>query len=144
MAWSVPSPQMERAVGCMNVPPSNLQQLCDAIASAWSNSPVELFRHVVEFGMFCRQRGVRPSTRYVYLINCPVSFLFSRFPQQTFKNEVPGSFPTFVRSQINCEGFVGQSKKGPRKQKTEKIVLNFPVGRLYSFPVFECFLSLAG
>jgi hypothetical protein len=97
-----------------------------------------------EFGMFWRQREVRPSTRYVYLINFLVSFLFSRFPQQTFKNEVPGSFPTFVRSQINFEGFVGQSKKGPRKQKTEKIVLNFPVGCLYSFPVSECFLSLAG
>lgn len=41
--------EMERAVHSMNVPLSNLQQLRDAIASAWTNIPVERFRHLVEF-----------------------------------------------------------------------------------------------
>jgi hypothetical protein len=33
-------------IGGGNVPPSNLQQLCDAIASKWTNIPVERFRLV--------------------------------------------------------------------------------------------------
>ena len=65
--------EMERAVRSMNVPLSNLEQLCDAKASAWTNLPVERFRHLVEcpkeFRLFCRQRSVRPGTRCVHLIN---------------------------------------------------------------------------
>jgi transposase len=33
--------EMERTVHNRNVPPSNLQQLHDAIVSAWTNTPVE-------------------------------------------------------------------------------------------------------
>ena len=40
--------EMKWAVHRMNVLLSNLQQLCDAIASAWTNIPVERFRHLVE------------------------------------------------------------------------------------------------
>jgi hypothetical protein len=39
---------MERAVGSMNVTLSNLQQLRNAIASAWINIPLEKFRRLVE------------------------------------------------------------------------------------------------
>jgi hypothetical protein len=39
---------MERAVHSTNVPLSNLQQLCDAIALARTNTPVERFCHLVE------------------------------------------------------------------------------------------------
>ena len=54
--WPVQSPdlnpieylwdEMERVVRSMNVPPSNLQQLHDAIASAWNDILVERFRHL--------------------------------------------------------------------------------------------------
>ena len=69
--------EMERAVYSMDVPWSNLQQLRDAIESAWTNIPVErltpcrmpqIIQAVLE-----AKGGVRPRTRWVYLINWPVS-----------------------------------------------------------------------
>ena len=54
--------EVERAVRGMNVSPSNLQQLRDAIVLAWTNIPVERFRRVVEcpeeFRMFWKQNVV--------------------------------------------------------------------------------------
>jgi transposase len=53
--------EMKRAVPSMNVPLSNLQQLHDAIASAWINIPLDRFRLLVEFPeefwLFWRERG---------------------------------------------------------------------------------------
>jgi hypothetical protein len=40
--------EMERAVQGMNVPPSNLLKLRDAIVTVWTNIPVERFQHLVE------------------------------------------------------------------------------------------------
>ena len=40
--------EMEWAVHSMNLLPSNLQQLCDATASAWTDIPVKRFLHLVE------------------------------------------------------------------------------------------------
>lgn len=64
---------MELAVLSMNGPSSNLQQLHDAVVSAWTSVPVEGFQHLVEYPKEFRRSGgkreVRASTRWVYLIN---------------------------------------------------------------------------
>ncbi len=69
---------VEREIHIMDVQPTNLQQLCDAIMSIWTKISEECFQHLVEsmprrIKQFWRQKGVQPCTSKVYLIKWPVS-----------------------------------------------------------------------
>ncbi len=61
----------------MDVQPTNLQQLRDAIMSIWTNISEECFQHLVDSMprriKEVRQKGVQPGTSKVYLIKWPVS-----------------------------------------------------------------------
>ncbi len=62
----------------MDVQPTNLKQLRDAIMSIWTKISEECFQHLVEsmprrIKAVLRQKGVQPGTSKVYLINWPVS-----------------------------------------------------------------------
>ncbi len=68
--WDV----VEREIHIMDVQPTNLQQLCDAIMSIWTTISEECLQDLVEsMPRRRRQNGVQPSTSKVYLINWPVS-----------------------------------------------------------------------
>ncbi len=62
----------------MDVQPTNLQQLHDAIMSIWSKISEECFQHIVEsmprrIKAVLKEKGVQPGTSTVYLIKWPVS-----------------------------------------------------------------------
>ncbi len=71
--WDV----VEREIHIMNVQPTNLQQLCDAIMSIWTKISEECFLLVESMPwrikQFWSQKGVQPGTSKVYLIKWPVS-----------------------------------------------------------------------
>ncbi len=62
----------------MDVQPTNLQQLRDAIMSIWTNISEECCHHLVEsmprrIKAVLKAKGVQPGTSMVYLIKWPVS-----------------------------------------------------------------------
>ncbi len=66
---------VEREICFMDVQPTNLQQLCDAIMFIWTKISEECFQHLVEsmpWRQFWRQKGVQPGTSKVYTIKWPV------------------------------------------------------------------------
>ncbi len=70
--WDV----VEREIHIMDVQPTNLQQLRDAIRSIWTKISEECFQHLVESmprRKFWRQKGVQPGTSKLYPIKWPVS-----------------------------------------------------------------------
>ncbi len=72
--WDV----VEREIHIMDVQPTNLQQLCDAIMSTWTKISEECFQHLVEsmpqrIKLFLKAKGVQTGTNKVYLIKSPVS-----------------------------------------------------------------------
>ncbi len=73
--WDV----VEREIHIMDVQPTNLQQLCDAIMSIWTKiqkrNVYNTFLNICqeELRQFWRQRGVQPGTSKVCLIKWPVS-----------------------------------------------------------------------
>ncbi len=72
--WDV----VEREIRIMDVQPTNLQQLRDAILSTWTKISEECFQHLVksmpqELRQFWRQNGVQPGTSKVHLIKWPVN-----------------------------------------------------------------------
>ncbi len=68
--WDV----VEWEIHIMNVQPTNLQQLCDAIMSIWTKISEECFQHLVEsMPQRIKEKGVQPDTIKVYLIKWPVS-----------------------------------------------------------------------
>ncbi len=72
--WDV----VEQEIHIMDVQPTNLQKLCDAILSIWTNISEECFQHLVEsMPQRCKAvlktKGVQPGTSKVYLIKWPVS-----------------------------------------------------------------------
>ncbi len=81
--WDV----VEREIHIIDVQPTNLQQLCDAIMSIWTKISEECFQHLAE-SMSWRikvisegKRGVQPGTSKVYLIvasECIYYITFSR------------------------------------------------------------------
>ncbi len=61
----------------MDVQPTNLQQLRDAIMSIWTKISEECFQHLVEsmprrIKAVLEAKGVQPGTSKVYLIKWPV------------------------------------------------------------------------
>lgn len=58
-----------REIGIMDVQPTNLHQLCDAIMSTWTKLSEECFQYLVVFyatmdeGSPEGKRGVQPATR---------------------------------------------------------------------------------
>ncbi len=75
--WDV----VEREIRIMDVQPTNLQQLRDAIMSIWTKISEECFNTLLnlcheELRHFWRQKGAQPSTSKVYLIKWPVSVYF--------------------------------------------------------------------
>ncbi len=71
--WDV----VEREIHIMDVQPSNLQQLRDAIMSIWTKISEECFQHLVEsmsrrIKAVLKAKGVQPGTSKVYLIKSPV------------------------------------------------------------------------
>ncbi len=72
--WDV----VEREICIMDVQPTNLQQLHDAIMSIWTNISEECFNTLLdlcheELRQFWRQKRVQPGNSKVYLIKWPVS-----------------------------------------------------------------------
>ncbi len=72
---------VEREIHIMNVQPTNLQKLCDAIMSIWTKISEECFQHLVEsmprrFKAVLKAKGGPPGTSMVYLIKWPVSVLY--------------------------------------------------------------------
>ncbi len=62
----------------IDVQPTNLQQLRDAIMSTWTKISEECFQHLVEsmsrrIKAALKAKGVQPGTSKVYLIKWPVS-----------------------------------------------------------------------
>ncbi len=67
----------EREIRIMDVQPTNLQQLCDAIMSKQTKISEECFQHLVEsmprrIKAVLKAKGVQPGTSKVYLIKWPV------------------------------------------------------------------------
>ncbi len=76
--WDV----MEREIHIMDVQPTNLQQLRDAIISIWPKSLSNVSNTLLnlcheELRQFWRKKGVQPGTSMVYLIKWPVSVYVS-------------------------------------------------------------------
>ncbi len=72
--WDV----VEREIRIMDVNPTNLQQLRDAIMSIWTKISEECFQNLVEsmprrIKAVLKAKGVQPGTSKVYLIKGPVS-----------------------------------------------------------------------
>ncbi len=72
--WDV----VEREIRIMNVQPTNLQQLRDAIMSIWTKISEECFNTLLnlcheELRQLWKQKGVQPGTSKVSLIKWPVS-----------------------------------------------------------------------
>ncbi len=72
--WDV----VEREIHIMDVQPTNLQQLRDAIMSIWTKISEECFQHLVEsmprrIKAVLKAKGVQPGTSKVYLIKWPVN-----------------------------------------------------------------------
>ncbi len=72
--WDV----MEREIHIMDVQPTNLQQLRDAIMSIWTKISEECFNTLLnlcheELRQFLKQKRIQPGTSKVYLIKWPVS-----------------------------------------------------------------------
>ncbi len=72
--WDV----VEREIHIMDMQPTNLQQLRDAIMSIWTKISEGCFQHLVEFmprriKAVLKAKGVQPGTSKVYLIKWPVS-----------------------------------------------------------------------
>ncbi len=67
--WDV----VEREIRIIDVQPTNLQQLRDAIMSIWTKISEECFQHLVESTSSEGKRGSNPVTNKVYLIKWPVS-----------------------------------------------------------------------
>ncbi len=68
---------VEREIHIMDVQPTNLQQLCDAIMSIWTKISEECFQHLVEsmprrIKTVLKAKAVQPGTSKVYLIKWPV------------------------------------------------------------------------
>ncbi len=84
--WDV----VEREICIMDVQPTNLQQLRDAIMSIWTKFSEECFQHLVEsmprrLRRFWRQKGVQPGTRKVCLIKWPVSvYIYIKMTRKLF------------------------------------------------------------
>ncbi len=82
LKWSPQSPDLnpieEREIRIMDVQPTNLQQLRDAIMSIWTKISEECFQHLVE-SMPRRIKAVlkaKGGTSQVYLIKWPVRVYF--------------------------------------------------------------------
>ncbi len=72
--WDV----VEREILIMDVQTTNLQKLCDAIMTIWTNISEECFQHLVDsmtrrIKAVLKTKGVQPGTSKVYLIKWPVS-----------------------------------------------------------------------
>ncbi len=72
--WNV----VEREICIMDMQPTNLQQLRDAIMSIWTNISEECFQYLVEsmprrIKAVLKAKGVQPGNSKVYLIKWPVS-----------------------------------------------------------------------
>ncbi len=73
--WDV----VEREIHIMDVQPTNLQQLRDAIMSIWNKISEEYFQHLVEsmsrrIKAVLRAKGIQPGTSKVYLIKWYILF----------------------------------------------------------------------
>ncbi len=85
--WDV----VEREICIMDVQPTNLQQLCDAIMSIWtktrnvSNTLLNLCHE--ELRQFWRQKEVQSGTSKVYLIKWPVS-IYLHYNLQIYWNKL--------------------------------------------------------
>ncbi len=69
---------VEREILIVDVQPTNLQQLCDAIMTIWTKISEECFQHLVEsmpwrIKAVVKAKVVQPGTSKVYLIKWPVS-----------------------------------------------------------------------
>ncbi len=85
--WDV----VKREIHILDVQPTNLQQLRDAIMSIWTKISEECFQHLhEELRQFWRQKWVQPGTSKVYLIKWPVSV----YTEQNYKRN------TFVFASI--------------------------------------------
>ncbi len=83
--WDV----VEREIHIMDIQPTNLQQLRDAIMSILTNISEECFQHLVEsmprrIKAVLKAKGVQPGTSKVYLINWPVSGYTHTHTQYTY------------------------------------------------------------
>ncbi len=92
----------EREIHIMDVQPTNLQQLCDAIMSIWTKISDECFQHLVE-SMPRRIKAVlkvQPGTSKVYLIKWPVTVYHSLtvLVNVTFKRGKSMSEPFYSKS----------------------------------------------
>ncbi len=72
--WDV----VEREILIMDVQTTNLQQLCDAIMTIWTNISEQCFQHLVEstprrIKAVLKTKGVQSGTSKEYLIKWPVS-----------------------------------------------------------------------
>ncbi len=82
LKWTPQSPEqlwdvVEREIHIMDVQPTNLQQLRDAIMSLWTIISEECFQHLVEstprrIKAVLKAKVVQPGTRKVFLIKWPV------------------------------------------------------------------------
>ncbi len=75
--WDV----VEREIHIMDVQPTNLQQLRDAILLMWTKISEECFQHLVEsmsrrIKAVLKAKGVQPGTSKLYLIKWPVSVYY--------------------------------------------------------------------
>ncbi len=81
LKWHPQSPDLNTiehiwdvVIRIMDVQPTNLQQLRDAIMSIWTKISEECFQHLVEsMPRRIEQKGVQPGTSKVYQIKWPVS-----------------------------------------------------------------------
>ncbi len=74
--WDV----VEREIHIMDVQPTNLQQLCEAIMTILTKISEERFQHLVEsmprrIKAVLKTKAVQPGTSKVYLIKWPVSVM---------------------------------------------------------------------
>ncbi len=87
--WDV----VEREIHIMDVQPTNLQQLCDAIISIWTKISEECLKHLVEsvpqrIKTVLKAKWVQLGTSKVYLIKWPVSVCMIIIQKSSHKDQL--------------------------------------------------------